>query len=264
MLTDPIDAELIEASPNLRVVSTLAVGCDNIDLEACAKRNIPVGNTPGVLTDATADLTLALLLALARRLPDGLAEVRKGLWQTWEPNHLLGIELRDLTVGIIGAGRIGTAVAKRCEAFGMSVITSGRPAGSNPGTPLDKLLAASDVVSLHCPLTPQTNGLVDAEFLAKMRPGALLINTARGAMVDQLALAEALTKGDLAGAALDVTNPEPLPAHDPLLKAPNLIVLPHLGSATVRTRQAMAEIAVDNLLAGLAGEPLAHQVGTIK
>ena len=264
MLTDPIDAQLIGASPTLKVVSTLAVGCDNIDLEACADRNITVGNTPGVLTDATADLTLALLLALARRLPEGIAEVRDGHWQTWEPNHLLGLELRDLTVGIIGAGRIGTAVAKRCEAFGMKTITSGRPDGQNPGIPLDQLLDQSDVVSLHCPLTQQTKGLVSEEFLAKMRPSALLINTARGGIVDQLALADALANGRISGAALDVTDPEPLPVSDPLLKAPNLIVLPHLGSATVRTRQAMAEIAVDNLLAGLAGKPLPCQVGTIR
>ena len=259
MLTDRIDAELLDACPNLRVVSQMAVGCDNIDLAACAARSVPVGNTPDVLTDATADLTLALLLALARRIPEGIAEVIEGRWKTWEPAHMLGTELRDTTIGIIGPGRIGSAVATRCEAFGMRVITNGRLGTANQGTPLPQLLATADVVSIHCPLTPDTEGLVDAEFLAAMKPTALLVNTARGGIVDQHALAGALKRGELAGAALDVTEPEPLPADDPLLASPNLIVIPHLGSATHRTREAMASLAVDNLLAGLAGDPLPNR-----
>jgi len=263
MLTDPIDSQLLDAAPNLRVVSTLAAGFDNIDLAACESRGIAVGNTPGVLTDATADLTMALLLALARRVPEAITAVRDGEWLTWEPEFLLGMELRGRTLGIVGSGRIGSAVADRARAFGMNVVASGRPDGNNPGLPLDDLLATSDIVSLHCPLTDATRGLANAEFLSKMQPHALLINTARGQVLDQVALAAALRSGEIAGAALDVTDPEPLPPSDPLLSAPNLIVIPHLGSATVRTREAMAEIAVDNLLAGLAGTPLPYPVGRI-
>jgi lactate dehydrogenase-like 2-hydroxyacid dehydrogenase len=260
LLTDAVDGELLDSAPNLLVVSTMAVGCDHIDLAACRERGIPVGNTPDVLTDATADLTLALLLALARRLPEGIEAVRDGTWSTWEPDWLLGVELRDLTIGIVGPGRIGRAVARRCEAFGMTVIESGRPGGATPGLPLADLLRQADVVSIHCPLTPDTEGMVDGAFLSAMKPTAMLVNTSRGGVVDQRALATALADGTIAGAALDVTTPEPLPADDPLLEAPNLIVIPHLGSATRRTREAMANKAVDNLLAGLAGEPLPDRV----
>ena len=260
MLTDQINSDYLASAPNLMVVSQMAVGCDNIDLDACAARGIPVGNTPGVLTDATADLTMSLILALARRIPEGINAVRNGEWLTWEPDFLLGMELRNRVLGIIGGGRIGSAVATRAEAFGMKVITSGRPDGSSPGMPLDQLLAESDIVSLHCPLTPETRGMVNAQFLAQMQSHALLVNTARGQCVDQVALAEALRSGTIAGAALDVTDPEPLPPTDPLLDAPNLMVVPHLGSATHRTREAMANIAVDNLLAGLAGTPLPHRI----
>lgn len=260
MLTDSIDSAVLAAAPDLRVISQMAVGCDNIDLEACKANGIPVGNTPGVLTDATADLTMALMLSLARRLPEGIEAVSGGTWLTWEPDFLLGMELRDRTLGILGSGRIGMAVAERAQAFGMKVITSGRPNGDQPGVPLDELLATADIVSLHCPLTEDTRGLVDEAFLAKMQPHSLLINTSRGQVVNQHALAAALSSGTIAGAALDVTDPEPLPASDPLLDAPNLIVIPHLGSATHRTREAMANIAVDNLLAGLAGEPLPHRI----
>lgn len=260
LLTDTVDSALLQSAPALKVVSTMAVGCDHIDLDACRERGIPVGNTPGVLTDATADLTLALLLALARRIPEGIDAVRDGSWSTWEPEWLLGVELRDLTLGIVGPGRIGRAVALRCEAFGMEVIESGRPDGPTPGLPLGELLDRADVVSIHCPLTPQTEQLVDGAFLSAMKPTALLVNTSRGGVVDQSALRAALVDGTIAGAALDVTTPEPLPADDPLLEAPNLVVIPHLGSATRRTREAMATKAVDNLLAGLAGEPLPDRI----
>lgn len=259
MLTDRIDRTLLDAAPDLRVISTMAVGYDNIDVIACRERGIPVGHTPDVLTEATADLTLALLLALARRIPEGAQLVRDGHWGDWSPTFMLGVELRDLTLGIVGPGRIGTAVARRAEGFGMKVITSGRP-GSHDGVSLDRLLADSDVVSLHCPLTDGTKHLVDGDFLAAMKPTAFLLNTTRGGVVDQRALADALARGVIAGAALDVTDPEPLPADDPLLEAPNLLVVPHIGSATVRTRTAMASLAVDNLLAGLAGDPLPCEV----
>jgi glyoxylate reductase len=256
LLTDRIDDALLDACPRLKVVSQMAVGVDNVDLAACAARSIPVGNTPDVLTDATADLTLALLLASARRLPEGIAAVQSGEWGPWRPSWLLGLELRGARLGIVGMGRIGRAVAERAQAFGMEVVHAGR----NGGLPLAELLRTSDVVSLHCPLTPQTHRLIDADALAATKPGAILVNTARGPIVDQEALADALHAGRLGGAALDVTDPEPLsPAH-PLLAAPNLIVLPHLGSATHATRERMAELAVENLKAGLAGAPLPHAV----
>jgi glyoxylate reductase len=254
LLTERVDAALLEACPRLRAISNYAVGTDNIDLEAARARNIPVGNTPDVLTDATADLTLALLLALARRLPEAQAEVRAGEWVTWEATRLLGMDLAGATLGIVGLGRIGRAVARRAEAFGMRVIHTGR-AGD---VPLEALLARADVVSLHCPLTPETRHLIDAAALARMRPTALLVNTARGPIVDPVALREALEAGTIAGAALDVTEPEPPAPDDPLLRAPNLIVVPHVGSATTGTRARMTEIAVENLLAGLAGEPMPH------
>ncbi len=256
LLTDTVDGPLMDACPRLRVISNMAVGVDNIDVAAAAQRRIAVGNTPGVLTEATADLTMALILAAARRLPEGIAAVRNGHWGPWRPDWLLGLELRDAVLGIIGMGRIGQAVAYRAHAFGMEVIHAGR--GNGPQ--LRALLARADAVSLHCPLTPETRGLINADAIAQMKPGSILINTARGPMVDQQALADALHRGHLAGAALDVTDPEPLPPTNLLLQAPNLIVLPHLGSATTHTRERMAELAVANLRAGLAGEPLPHPV----
>jgi glyoxylate reductase len=257
MLTDRVDAELLDAAPRLRAIANLAVGTDNIDLDAAAERGIPVGNTPDVLTDATADLAIALLLALTRRLPEGQARVREGRWGTWQPAEDLGNDLAGATLGIVGWGRIGQAVAKRAEAFGMRVIHSSR----SSGVPLGELLASSDAVSLHTPLSPDTQHLIDAAALAAMKPTAHLINTARGGVVDQAALREALRAGTIAGAALDVTDPEPLPADDPLLEAPNLIVVPHIGSATAGTRARMAAMAVENLLAALAGRPMPHRAG---
>jgi glyoxylate reductase len=256
LVTDPVDAELIAACPELKAIANMAVGTDNIDVEAAKERDIAVGNTPGVLTDATADLTFALLLALARKLPRGEAQVRAGEWRTWEPASDLGADLGGATLGIVGRGRIGDAVARRAEGFGMEVVHSSR----SSGVPLDELLDRADVVSLHCPLTPETRHLIGEAALARMKPSALLVNTARGGVVDPAALRRALIEGEIAGAALDVTDPEPLPADDPLLDAPNLIVVPHVGSATVRTRAKMAEMAVENLLAALAGDPMPYAV----
>jgi glyoxylate reductase len=255
LLTDKVDAALLDAAPGLRVVSNLAVGSDNVDLEAAAERGIPVGVTPDVLTDATADLAIALMLAAARRLPEAERDARAGAWRTWEPARWLGLELRGATLAIVGAGRIGRAVARRAEAFGMEVVMAGRD------TPLGAVLERADVVSLHTPLTPQTRHLIDADALARMKPTAILVNTARGPIVDQAALRDALHAGRLAAAALDVTDPEPLPADDPLLDAPNLLVVPHIGSATHAARERMAELAVGNLLAGLEGRPLPHRAG---
>jgi glyoxylate reductase len=205
-------------------------------------------------------------LAIARRLPEGIAAVRDGEWLTWEPDWLLGRDVHGATLGIVGLGRIGRAVARRAEGFGMEVLAAARERGgrSEDGgggerVALGDLLARADFVSLHAPLRPETRHLIDADALARMRPTAYLINTARGGLVDQDALAAALHDGGIAGAALDVTEPEPLPPDHPLLDAPNLIVLPHLGSATHATRERMADLAVDNLLAGLAGSPLPHE-----
>jgi glyoxylate reductase len=256
LVTDPIDAELLDACPDLKAIANMAVGMDNIDVEAAEERGIAVGNTPDVLTDATADLAFALLLALARKLPRGEALVRDGGWRTWEPAADLGTDLSGATLGIVGRGRIGEAVARRAEGFGMEVVHSSR----SSGVPLEELLERADAVSLHCPLTPDTRHLIDDDALARMKASALLVNTARGGVVDQAALRRALIEGEIAGAALDVTDPEPLPADDPLLEAPNLIVVPHIGSATTRTRARMAEMAVENLLAALSGEPMPYHV----
>ena len=255
LLTDRVDAELIAACPRLRVISNLAVGFDNVDLAAARERGIAVGYTPDVLTESTADLAFALMLAAARRLPEAMAAVRQGEWLTWEPGWLLGSDVHGAALGIVGMGRIGRAVASRAEGFGMHVIHTSR----RSGVPLEQLLAHADFVSLHCPLTPETRHLIDDAALGRMKPTAFLINTARGGLVDQAALESALREGRIAGAALDVTDPEPLPADHPLLTAPNLIVLPHVGSATTTTRERMADLAVDNLLAGLAGRPLPHE-----
>ena len=257
MLTDRVDAELIGAAPKLRAISNYAVGYDNIDLAAAAARQIPVGNTPGVLTDATADLAFGLLIAAARKLAEADSAVRGGDWRNWEPGRYLGADVYGATLGIIGFGRIGRAVAERADGFSMRVLHTTR---SSTHEDLDDLLEESDFVSLHAPLTPETHHLIDAHALARMKSSAILINTSRGELVDQEALTRALQDGLIAGAALDVTVPEPLPADDPLLQAPNLIVTPHIGSATRTARERMAELAVDNLLAGLDGRPMPNQV----
>jgi glyoxylate reductase len=257
LLTDRLDAEMIAQLPELRVISNYAVGYDNIDLTAAAERGIRVGNTPGVLTDATADLTFALILAAARRLPEALKAARSGEWLGWEPATFLGAEVHGATLGIIGFGRIGQAVATRAQGFQMRVLHVG---SDHTTEELDRLLKESDFVSVHTPLTPDTHHLMNAEAFSKMKPTAILINTARGEIVDQRALETALQEGRIAGAALDVTDPEPPRPDDPLLHALNLVVTPHIGSATVAARERMADLAVDNLLAGLAGEKMPHEV----
>jgi glyoxylate reductase len=256
MLTDRIDAELLSECPRLRAISNYAVGSDNVEIAAATERGIPVGNTPDVLTESTADMTIGLMLAVARRIVEADAAVRGGDWLTWEPGFLLGRDLHGATLGIIGFGRIGRAVARRAEGFSMRVLHTRRVGGA----PLDELLAESDFVTLHCPLTPDTRQLIDERALRRMKQTAFLVNTARGPIVETLALARALGEGWIAGAALDVTDPEPLPSAHPLLEAPNLLVVPHIASASHGTREAMADIAVDNLLAGLAGERMPHCV----
>lgn len=244
LLLDRIDASVLARSPRLRVVANCAVGYDNIDVAACTARGIAVTNTPDVLTEATAELAFALLLAAARRLPEGEALVRGGAWPGWRLDQLLGMQLTGKTLGIIGYGRIGQAVARRAEAFGMRVVHD-RDA--------DAVFRQAHVVSLHCPLTPQTRHVVDARRLALMAPGGIVVNTARGGCVDDGALADALHRGHLFAAALDVFAGEP--ALDPrLLAAPRLVLAPHIGSATTETRTRMAQLCADAVLAVLSGE----------
>jgi glyoxylate reductase len=252
LLTDRIDGAVLEAAPHLRVIANYAVGSDNIDLAAARARGIAVGVTPDVLTDATADLAFALLLAAARRIVEGHAAVRGGRWRTWEPEGWLGADVHGATLVVVGPGRIGRAVARRARGFDMEVLLVGRD------DDLHAALRRADFVSLHPPLTAATHRLIDAAALDALPDHAVLINTGRGALVDQDALARALAEGRLGGAALDVTDPEPLPADHPLLDAPNLLVVPHIGSATRTARARMADMAVDNLVAGLAGRPLPH------
>lgn len=267
LLTERVDAEFLDAAgPGLRVVSNYAVGVDNVDLAECTRRGIPVGHTPDVLTEATADLAFALILAAARRLVEAVDFVRAGRWQTWDPLLLLGSELHGARLGLVGFGRIGQAVARRALGFGMRVLYHSRrrvdPAIERAlgatWVGLDELLAESDIVSLHVPLTPETRRLIDARRLRQMKASAILVNTARGPIVDSEALLEALRDGVIAAAALDVTDPEPLPVDHPLLRLPNAIVVPHIGSATRATRTRMAEMAAANCLAGLRGDPLPH------
>lgn len=261
MLTERVDTALLDAVPTVRAVANMAVGYDNIDVPACTARGVLVTNTPGVLTDATADMTWALLLAAARRLPEGRDAIEGSEWGPWHPSWLLGHEVTGRTLGIVGPGRIGAAVARRAAGFEMTVLYAGRserPEFPGQHVPLDELLARSDYVSVHVPLTDETRGMCDASFFARMQRHAIFVNTARGPIVDQVALAAALEGGVIAGAAIDVMTPEPLPADDPLLRAPHLVVAPHLGSATVETRTRMAQLAVDGLLAALRGDMPEH------
>ncbi|TFU14944.1 2-hydroxyacid dehydrogenase [Thermus tengchongensis] len=259
---DRIDAEVMDQAPGLRVIACYSVGVDHVDLEAAQARGIRVTHTPGVLTEATADLTWALLLAVARRVVEGVDYARAGRWQAWHPELLLGLDLGGLTLGLVGMGRIGQAVAKRAEAFGMRVVYTSRTPKPlpYPYLPLEDLLATADIVSLHAPLTPETYRLMDRERLFAMKPGSILLNTARGGLVDTEALVEAL-QGHLFGAGLDVTDPEPLPQGHPLYALPNAVITPHMGSAGKRTRERMAEMAVENLLAVLEGREPPNPVG---
>lgn len=248
-LVDRIDAAVLDAAGDrLRVVANVAVGYDNIDVAACAARGVVVTNTPDVLVEATADLTFALLLGVTRRVGEGDRMLRAGTPWSWSMSFLLGTGLQGRTLGLVGHGRIGQAVARRAAAFGMRVVTTRR----SGGMPLADLLAEADVVSLHCPLTPATHHLIDAAALRRMRPDAYLINTARGPIVDEAALAGALERGELAGAGLDVFEREP--AVEPrLLALDNVLLTPHLGSATAQTREAMAVLAARNVVAVLNG-----------
>jgi lactate dehydrogenase-like 2-hydroxyacid dehydrogenase len=267
LLTDRIDGEVLDAAgPQLKVVSNHAVGYDNIDVPAATTRRIPIGNTPGILTGATADFAFALLMAAARRVVEGERYVRDGKWKTWGPSLLLGPDVHGATLGLIGFGRIGQAVAKRAQGFDMRVIYHDPtapccdPAIDATPVDLDTLLRESDFVSLHVPLTPETRGLMNRDRLALMKPTAILINTARGPVVDPLALHEALAARRIFAAALDVTDPEPLPLDSPLLTLDNIIVVPHIASASVATRQKMSLMAAQNLLAGVRGERLPNCV----
>jgi len=259
-LSDRVDAELLAAAPRLRVVANHAVGYDNVDVAACTTRRVWVCNTPDVLTDATADLTFALILAVARRVREGERIVREGRWKYWAPTMLLGLELRGAILGIIGYGRIGKAVAERARGFGMEAIWSG---GSAAGSvPLDDLLARSDVVSIHCPLTPATRHLIGAPQLSQMKRTALLVNTARGPIVDEAALCAALQAGKIGGAGLDVFEDEPR-VHPGLLGRDDVVVVPHIGSATGATRARMAELALTDAARVLRGERPLHPVNEV-
>ncbi|MGC9221367.1 MAG: 2-hydroxyacid dehydrogenase [Solirubrobacteraceae bacterium] len=256
LLTDTVDANLINGSPRLRVIANYAVGYDNIDVGAATRRDIPVGNTPDALTEAVADLTFALLMSAARRIPEAAAFAHGGGWRTWDPAGFLGADIYGATLGIIGLGRIGQAVARRGSGFNMRVLTTETRDHSN----YEFLLRESDFVSVHLPLTAQTRHLIGSRAFELMKPTAILINTARGPVVDHEALTQALHTGQIGGAALDVTEPEPLPQDHALWQAPNLLVVPHIASATWTSREQMAEMAVDNIIAGLAGRPLPYQV----
>ena len=261
LLTDQIDGSVLDRHPTLRVISNFAVGYDNIDVPAATERGVLVCNTPEVLTNATADHTWALLLAAARRIPESIAYVRDGKWKTWGPLLLLGREVSGATIGIVGLGRIGKEVAKRARGFDMRVLAFDPFEDAAFArdydvsyVPLEQLLAESDFVTLHVALTPDTQHLISAAEFDRMKPTAILVNASRGPVVDTDALVNALRNGSILGAALDVTDPEPLPADHPLVNMTNCIVVPHTASATVQTRDRMADLAARNLLAGLRGE----------
>ena len=262
LLTDKIDHEVMDAAgAHLKVISNLAVGFDNIDVNTATARKIPVGNTPDVLTDATADFAFTLMMSASRRLLEADRYVREGKWQTWEPMQLLGQEMKNSTLGLVGFGRIGKAMARRALGFDMRVIyydpseTKSDSDVKAVGVDLETLLKESDFISLHTPLTPATRHLINAETLAKMKPSAILVNTARGPVVDLEALYEALKSKRIFAAGLDVTDPEPLPEGHPLLQHPRVIVTPHVASATVAGRRRLYEHAIDNALNVLAGRP---------
>jgi len=265
LLDDPIPAEIIHSAPKLKVISNMAVGVDNIDLGACTRRGIPVGHTPGVLTDGTADLTMALLLSVCRQLPKASRDAREGRWSGWNPTGWLGLDLKNATVGIIGLGKIGRAVAQRLIGFGARIVfTSKHPKDEAARelnarqVSLEELLRTSDIVCLHTALTKETAGMIDSSAFRIMKESAVLINAARGSVVVTDDLVAALESGLIRAAGLDVTDPEPLPSDHPLYQLENCLITPHIGSATYNTRRSMAEIALQNLAAGLVGHPLPH------
>jgi len=260
LLTDTIDAELMDAAPRLKVVSNYAIGYDNVDVEAATERGIMVCHTPGVLTDTTADFAFALLACVARRVVEASEYVREGRWKTWGPMLCLGYDLHGATLGLVGLGRIGSGVAKRATGFDMRVLyhdVSRQPSREEElgltYVDLETLLRESDFVSLHTPLTPETHHMMGREQFTMMKSTAILINTSRGQVVDQKALYEALVSGGIAGAGLDVTDPEPILRDDPLLTLDNCVVVPHVASASVATRTMMATMAAENLIAALQG-----------
>jgi len=262
---DKIDQELLDAAPHLKVISTYGVGIEHIDVAACTERGIAVGHTPHVVSEATADLAMAILLALSRRIPEAQQFVREDRWNVWSPHTLVGTDVFGKTMGFLGLGRIGQAIARRAKGFGMPLLYHTRTPNPQAEQELGArhcswpdLLTQSDVLMVIAPLTPQTYQMVNAEALAMMKPTTLLVNVARGGLVDTEALVQALSNGTLAGAALDVTDPEPIGAEHPLLHLSNCLVVPHIGTATLETRSAITQMAVENLLLGLEGKPLRH------
>jgi len=264
LLTDRIDSEVMDAAgPGLKVISNHAVGFDNLDVAAATKRGIPVGNTPGILTDATADMAFALLMAAARRVVEGEKFVQAGKWKTWGPSLLLGADFVGATLGLVGFGRIGKAVAKRAQGFDLHVIYCDPTAEPEYGaTPVDfeTLLRESDFISLHVPLTDATRYMINTDTLALMKASAVLVNTSRGGVVEPSALYTALAQKQIFAAALDVTEPEPIRMDDPLLTLDNCLIVPHIASASKQTRDMMSYLAAQNLVAGLKGERLPHCV----
>lgn len=269
LLTDRIDAEVISAATALRVISTVSVGVDHIDVHAATARGIHVGHTPGVLSETTAELTMALLLAVARRIPEADADLRSGRWtpeRRWTLDGHLGRDLAGATLGVVGLGGVGRAVAARAKAFGMRVLGWSRTPRELPGVTavaLSELLAESDFVSLHVASTPETRGLIDRAAFARMKRGAILINTARGDVVDEADLVDALASGHLAGAGLDVFATEPIGADHPLVRFRNVVLLPHIGSASIATRLRMVDLAVANVLAVLDGGAPTHAANAV-
>jgi len=267
LLTDKIDAALMDKAPKLKVISNYAVGFDNVDIPAATKRGIIVGNTPGVLTETTADLAFALMMAAGRRIVEGDKEVRAGKWKTWGPMILLGQDIHGATLGIIGLGRIGASVARRAKGFGMKIIYYDIIRNENVEkelgiqyTDLNSLLSQSDFITIHTNLTKETHHLISSKQFELMKRTGILVNTSRGPIVDNMALYEALRSKKIAYAGLDVTEPEPLPADHPLLTLDNVIVVPHIASASVASRTKMGLMAADNLIAGLKGEMLPNPV----
>jgi len=261
--TERIDAQLLDAAPSLRVIAQAGVGVDNFDIGELTRRGIAAGNSPGVLSETVADLTFALILAAARRVTEAHDYVRRGEWRSMPFDFMLGLDVYGATLGIVGYGSIGKAVARRAHGFSMSVVHYARNKQDDElstWVPLDELLRTADIVTIHTPLTPQTERLIGPRELALMKPTAVLVNTSRGGVVDQVALTAALRERRIFAAGLDVLAVEPIEPDDPLLELSNCLVLPHIGSASIPTRARMVDLAVDNILAGLAGQPLPHCV----